>query len=81
MFEDYGSTKRTEFFGTYRVDLVVTLFSRVLDLHNFEVVMHCLTPFEVACTYCRIGWYVTFIFCNFFLMNCLQIFLGNFVCV
>ena len=56
MFEEYGSLQKTEFFGTYRVDLIVSLFSRVRDIHNFEIVMHCLTPREAACVYCRIGW-------------------------
>ena len=59
MFEQIGSTNKTDFFGTYRVDLVVTLFSRILDIHNFELVMHCLTPYEAGCVYMKIGWYVT----------------------
>ena len=37
LFEEHGSIDRSSHFGTYRVDLVVTLFSRVLDVHNFEV--------------------------------------------
>ena len=64
MFEEYGILAKTELFGTYRVDLVISLFSRILDLHNFEIVMHALTPHEAACLYCRIGWYVRI---NFFL--------------
>ena len=59
MFEQIGGINKTEYFGTYRVDLVVTLFSRILDLHNFELVMHCLTPYEAGCVYMKIGWYVT----------------------
>ena len=47
-------------FDLLRVDLVVSLFSRILDLHNFELVMHCLTPYEAGCLYCRLGWYVLF---------------------
>ncbi|KAJ1440294.1 hypothetical protein B484DRAFT_151531 [Ochromonadaceae sp. CCMP2298] len=43
-------------FGTYRVDLVVALFACVVDLHNFELVLRTLTPFETGCLYCRLGW-------------------------
>jgi hypothetical protein len=56
MFEELGSVSKTELFGTYRVELVVILFTRILDLHNFELVLQCLTPYEVGCIYCRIGW-------------------------
>jgi hypothetical protein len=49
------NTKKTEFFGTYRVDLVVALFGRVTDVHNFDVVLNELTPFEIACVRCRLG--------------------------
>ena len=41
--------------GTYRVEILVDLFNRLVDLHNFEVVLAVLTPFEVACVQCRIG--------------------------
>ena len=56
MFEEIGSIDKTEFFGSYRVDLVVAMYSRVIDLHNFEIVMHCLTPFEAGCVYMKIGY-------------------------
>ena len=56
MFSEYGSIDKTDLFGTYRVELVVSLFARILDLHNFELVMHCLTPKEAAAVYCRVGW-------------------------
>lgn len=42
-------------FGTYRVEVVVNLFHRLVDLHNFELVLSVLTPHEVACVQCRIG--------------------------
>lgn len=42
-------------FGSYRVETVVNLFNRIVDLHNFEVVLAVLTPYEVACVQCRIG--------------------------
>jgi hypothetical protein len=117
MFEDIGSVKKTVFFGTYRVELVIALFSRILgnfrislfsncfiswiymhrgiciciylyvyvdawmyiyvyicidtyihiiiiDLHNIELIMHVLTPHEVGCCFCRLGWLkVSFIIC------------------
>ena len=55
LFQEFGLTRATDF-GTYRVELVVGLFGCVVDLHNFEIVMRVLTPFEAACVYCRIGW-------------------------
>ena len=42
-----------------RVELIVSLFSRVVDIHNFDTVLQVLTPKEVGCLYARIGWYVT----------------------
>ncbi len=38
-FSKYGYYRQTKYFGTYRVDLVISLFARVLDVHNFEVVV------------------------------------------
>ena len=35
----YGYTKQTRSHGTYRVDLIVALFGRIVDLHNFEFVV------------------------------------------
>ena len=43
-------------FGSYRVELVVSLFSRLVDIHNFEVVLSRLTPEEAGCVYARLGW-------------------------
>jgi hypothetical protein len=56
MFFELGSMKRTEYFGTYRVDACVTLFDRIVDLHNIDLVLRVLTLYEIACLYCRIGW-------------------------
>ena len=36
---NFGYLKQTRNHGTYRVDLVVALFGRVVDLHNFEFVV------------------------------------------
>lgn len=51
-----GLTLKTENFGTYRVELVISLFCRVVDLHNFDLVLGVLTPPEVACVICRLGY-------------------------
>lgn len=50
-----GRTHKTRHFGTYRVELVILLFSRVLDVHNMDLVFAELSPYEVACIYCRMG--------------------------
>lgn len=51
-----GKSMRTDYFGSYHVNLVTSLFTRVVDIHNFEVVMKALTAQECAQVYCRIGW-------------------------
>jgi hypothetical protein len=56
LFQDLGETSTSEYFGTYRVELVSILFCCIVDLHNFEIVLRVLSAFEVACLYCRIGW-------------------------
>ena len=56
LFQILGTTLATHFFGTYRVELVVTLFGCLVDLHNFELVLRALTSFEAACVICRVGW-------------------------
>jgi len=52
----HGTSARTDWFGSYHVDLIVSLFSRIVDIHNFEVIMSTLTAEECAGVYCRIGW-------------------------
>jgi hypothetical protein len=52
----YGTTPKAKKFGTYIVDLVCVLFSRIMDIHNFEIVMHVLSPQDCAAVICRIGW-------------------------
>lgn len=54
-FVQYGYYRQTPYFGTYRVELVIHLYPRVIDLHNFELVMSVLSPYEAACVTCRIG--------------------------
>jgi hypothetical protein len=55
-FRGIGHKKQTKYFGTYRVDMLVGLFHRLVDIHNFEIVLKALSPFEVACVYARLGW-------------------------
>jgi hypothetical protein len=51
-----GSIKRTKFFGSYRVELIILLSGRLTDLQNFDVVMKRLMPHEIACLYVRLGY-------------------------
>lgn len=51
-----GKSMRTDHFGSYHVHIIVSLFPRIIDVHNFEVVMKHLTAQECACVYARIGW-------------------------
>jgi hypothetical protein len=55
MKELFGEVSRTAFFGSYNVDIVVALFARVVDLHNFEIVLEVLDARECACLFARIG--------------------------
>ena len=50
-----GCLKKTEHFGSFRVELVVALYSRVVDLYNFAIVFGVLSAYEVGCIYCRVG--------------------------
>ena len=51
----FGECSRSEFYGSYAVDMVVFLFSRIIDLHNFESIMETLNDREIAVLYARIG--------------------------
>jgi hypothetical protein len=50
-----GTIVRMPDFGSYRVEVVVLLFCRVVDVQNFDLVWERLTPQEIACIYCRLG--------------------------
>jgi ribosomal protein L12E/L44/L45/RPP1/RPP2 len=52
LFEDVAKTK---YFGSYAADIVVLLYSRVVDLHNFEIVWEVLSAQDCACVVGRIG--------------------------
>ena len=48
---NFGYLKQTKNHGTYRVDLIVALFGRVVDLHNFEFVVSFLKySCSIACS-------------------------------
>jgi hypothetical protein len=49
-----GQTKRTDF-GTYNVELIISLFGRVKDLHNFELVLSQITAEDHANLLGRLG--------------------------
>jgi hypothetical protein len=49
LFDDLGRLKMSEHYGSYRVELCVLLFSNVVDIHNFEIVMRRLSAWEAAC--------------------------------
>ncbi len=42
-------------FGSYRVELVVMVFDRIIDLHNFELILMVMNAEEQAALYARIG--------------------------
>lgn len=54
-FQHWGRYKCAKFYGTYTVELIVLLFHRVIDIHNFDIVLAHLSPFEAACVACRLG--------------------------
>ena len=41
--------------GSYRVELLVVLFDRILDIHNFEFILMVLNAEEHAAVFARIG--------------------------
>lgn len=56
VFRELGQHKRSRFYGTFRVDLVASLYDRVVDVDNFELVIKALSSYEVACVLCRLGY-------------------------
>ena len=45
-------------FGSYRVEIVVLLFDRIIDLHNFECISMVLNAEEQAAIIARIGMFL-----------------------
>ena len=48
--------KSDRVFGSLRVDVAATLFSRIVDLHNMELILREFSPLEAGCFYSRVGW-------------------------
>ena len=54
-FQLVGGHKKINSFATFRVELIVNLFERLADLHNFELVLSCLCSIEHAMLLARVG--------------------------
>eukprot|EP00602_Paraphysomonas_sp_CaronLab_P004794 CAMPEP_0185021358 /NCGR_PEP_ID=MMETSP1103-20130426/4051_1 /TAXON_ID=36769 /ORGANISM="Paraphysomonas bandaiensis, Strain Caron Lab Isolate" /LENGTH=1351 /DNA_ID=CAMNT_0027552843 /DNA_START=296 /DNA_END=4348 /DNA_ORIENTATION=+ len=52
----HGKVEKARCFGSYRVEVVVTFFEKLIDIYNFELVLRELSASETACVYCRLGW-------------------------
>lgn len=50
-----GRVDRVKYFGTYRVELIIQVYCRLVDLHNFDLILEILSAFEIGCLICRIG--------------------------
>lgn len=42
-------------FGSYVVELIVLLFGRIVDVHNFELLLGLLDPKDCGALFCRLG--------------------------
>jgi hypothetical protein len=58
-FFKIGRTQKSNL-GSYRVELVINAFHRILDLNNFELVLMVLTAREHAAVIARLGWLAIF---------------------
>jgi hypothetical protein len=47
--------KKTESFGSYHVDVICSLFGRLVDVHNLELLYNLLSPDDIACVMTRLG--------------------------
>ena len=54
-FYKLGRHKKATHFGSYRTELAVSLFPRIIDPHNVELVMGKLEPYEAGCFVQRVG--------------------------
>lgn len=50
----YGTAPRWNY-GSYRVEWIVQIFDRIVDLHHFEFIASVLTAEEYAAILCRVG--------------------------
>jgi hypothetical protein len=51
-----GGNIQINAYSTYRVELIVSLFSYLVDVINFDIVLKELEPKEMAMCYYRLGW-------------------------
>lgn len=56
---DIGCIMRSDY-GSYRVELVISLFSKIKDIQNFDIVMSYLNATEAACVLGRLGYLTLF---------------------
>jgi hypothetical protein len=54
LFSPVGLANKSNL-GSYRVELLIFLYDRIVDLHNFEIVMMVLNAEEQAAIHARIG--------------------------
>jgi Ca2+-binding EF-hand superfamily protein/Ran GTPase-activating protein (RanGAP) involved in mRNA processing and transport len=50
-----GHTKQFDTYGSYACGMVVSMYCRLVDHYNIELVLRELSPEDVACVYCRLG--------------------------
>jgi Ca2+-binding EF-hand superfamily protein len=50
-----ANLSRTDYFGSYSAEIVIALFARIVDLHNFELILQFLSARDCAAVFCRIG--------------------------
>jgi hypothetical protein len=55
-FAYMGRQTRTEYFGSYRSELLCLIYERIIDIHNFELILRVLEPIEIASIIARIGY-------------------------
>jgi hypothetical protein len=47
--------RKTTYYGSYAVEIIICLFNRIIDLHNFELLYELLSPSDCAALYGRLG--------------------------
>lgn len=54
LFSPLGIAQRSSH-GSYRVELIILFFDRIVDLHNFDMILQALNAEEHAALICRLG--------------------------
>ena len=55
-----GNIWKAENYGTYRVELIVSVYARIIDHQHLDIALNVLEPEEIACLYCRLGYFNMF---------------------